>query len=77
VLILAGSMARSPKKLLLKITATGRLQRKAPGPRKGLKRKSFFAALGRKKDWSGKPGFSRRFTPRKMRPNSCLLLFVY
>jgi hypothetical protein len=34
-------------------------------PRKGLKRKYFFAVPG-KKDWSGKPGF-RRFAP-EMRP---------
>jgi hypothetical protein len=32
-------------------------------PRKGLKRKYFFAVPG-KKDWSGKPGF-RRFAPKR------------
>jgi hypothetical protein len=37
-------------------------------PRKGLKRKYFFAVPG-KKDWSGKPGF-RRFSQKapEMRP---------
>jgi hypothetical protein len=38
-------------------------------PRKGLKRKYFFAVPG-KKDWSGKPGFWRFWKKApKMRPN--------
>ncbi|MDR1430406.1 MAG: hypothetical protein LBI85_08970 [Spirochaetaceae bacterium] len=45
-------------------------------PRKGLQRKSFFTAGG-KKDWSGKPGFLRRAAknaPKKKERNSRLFL---
>jgi hypothetical protein len=35
-------------------------RRRGPLAAQGIERKSFFAAEGGKKDWSGKPGFLRR-----------------
>jgi hypothetical protein len=52
-------------------------------PRKGLKRKYFFAVPG-KKDWSGKPGFRRFEKAPEMRPKkadknfyACILCQIY
>jgi hypothetical protein len=42
------------------------------GLRKGLQRKSFFAAERGKKDWSGKPGFFTGGTPVK----KCAQIFL-